>query len=40
MVAGSPSDSQKIKRAVRRAFYYTADGKEQLIRKAGVEVYR
>ena len=40
MVAGSPADSQKIKRVVRRGFYYIMNGKEQLIRKAGVEVYR
>ena len=40
MVAGSPADSQKVKRVVRRGFYYAVNGKEQLLRKAGVEVYR
>jgi hypothetical protein len=40
MVAGSPADSQKVKRVVRRGFYYNANGKEELIRKAGVEIYR
>lgn len=40
MVAGSPTASQTIKRVVKRGFYYKGNAKEQLIRKAGVDVYR
>ncbi|HVG19056.1 MAG TPA: hypothetical protein VNI02_08375 [Blastocatellia bacterium] len=40
MVAGSPNDSQKIKKVVGRGFYQAVNGKERLIRKAGVEIYR
>jgi hypothetical protein len=40
MVPGPPANSQKIKRVVKRGFYYTINAKEQLIRKAGVDVFR
>jgi hypothetical protein len=40
MFAGSASDSQKIKKVQVRGFYYMANGKERLLRKAKVEVYR
>lgn len=40
MVLGSPANSQTIQRVVKRGFYYTGNAKEQLIRKAGVNVYR
>jgi molecular chaperone GrpE (heat shock protein) len=40
MVPGSPTNSQTISRVVKRGFYYTGNAKKQLIRKAGVNVYR
>jgi len=40
MVSGPSANSQKIKRVVKRGFYYTGNEKDRLIRKAGVDVFR
>lgn len=40
MVSGQPGSQQKIAGVVNRGFYYRAGGRERLLRKAKVEVYK